>query len=226
LRDARSLLELAAPSDGVAAVPAAQCASMPAGDERGGRRHVSPPTEAGGTAMQLPQGVSLSPLAMNQDERGWLTEIFRDEWADGETPCQWNANFSHPNVLRGVHGHYRHWDYVVALRGRISVGLYDARRKAPSYGVSALIEIGGERLVALSIPPGVLHGFYFHESTQYINGVSAYYDVGDELACRWTDPGLRIDWPCRNPVIGERDRKAGSLAEIEARLRALNPDFG
>jgi len=68
--------------------------------------------------MQLPQDVSLSPLAMNHDERGWLTDIYRDEWVDDEKPCQWNVNFSQPNVLRGVHG--RHWDYLVALRGRIS----------------------------------------------------------------------------------------------------------
>ena len=176
--------------------------------------------------MQLPQGVSLSPLAMNRDERGWLTEIYRDEWVDDEKPCQWNVNFSQPNVLRGVHGHYRHWDYLVALRGRISAGFYDARRRAPTHGVSALIEIGGERLMVLRIPPGVLHGFYFHEVTQYVCGVSTYYDAGDELACQWADPGLGIDWPCRSPVIGERDRNAGSLAEIEARLRALNPDFG
>src|SRR3972149_5305605 len=83
--------------------------------------------------MDLPHGVSLTPLRMHRDERGWLTEIFRDEWGGGVAPCQWNATMSQRNVLRGVHVHHKHQDYLVLLRGKISVGLYDARPRSPTY---------------------------------------------------------------------------------------------
>ena len=47
-------------------------------------------------------------------------------------PCQWAATLSQANVLRGVHVHHRHHDYLVLLRGD-SVGLYDARPKSPTH---------------------------------------------------------------------------------------------
>ena len=36
--------------------------------------------------MDLPHGVRLSSLRMNLDPRGWVTEIFRDEWSLGVAP--------------------------------------------------------------------------------------------------------------------------------------------
>ena len=49
----------------------------------------------------LPHDVEVIPLTMNRDERGWLTEIYREKWPVGIQPCQWNATFSEANVLRG-----------------------------------------------------------------------------------------------------------------------------
>ena len=66
----------------------------------------------------LPHDVEVIPLATHRDERGWLTEIYRQKWPVGVQPCQWNATFSDANVLRGVHVHYKHTDYLVLLRGR------------------------------------------------------------------------------------------------------------
>ena len=57
----------------------------------------------------LPAGVALRPLRMHRDERGVLTEIFRESWA-GLAAVQWNAVRSAAGVLRGVHVHVRHAD--------------------------------------------------------------------------------------------------------------------
>jgi dTDP-4-dehydrorhamnose 3,5-epimerase len=175
--------------------------------------------------MQVPEGVQLIPLTMHRDERGWVTEIFRDEWNVGVAPCQWNATVSEGNVLRGVHVHHKHHDYLVVLRGRVTVGLYDARPKSPTYRMPAMVELDGDALAGIRVPIGVLHGFYCHERTVYIYGVNSYFDTDDELACHWADPALRLTWPCRDPVLSERDRRAGTLAEVEAMLRERNPEF-
>jgi hypothetical protein len=34
----------------------------------------------------LPDGVELTTLTMHRDTRGWLTEIFRNEWGVGVEP--------------------------------------------------------------------------------------------------------------------------------------------
>ena len=174
--------------------------------------------------MNLPEGVDLTAFKMHRDERGWLTEIFRDEWQLAD-PCQWNITRTNPGVLRGLHVHHRHHDYLVVMHGRITVGLRDLRPKSPTCGASAVFEMSDEKLAALRIPPGVLHGFYCPELTLYTYGVDAYYDPGDELGCHWADPAAGIAWPCRDPILSARDRDAGSLAELESRLRAIDPAF-
>ena len=62
------------------------------------------------------------------------------------------------------------------------------------------------------------------ELTLYTYGVDAYFDPADELGCHWADPAAAIAWPCQEPLLSERDREAGSLAELEGRLRAI-PNF-
>ena len=173
----------------------------------------------------LPHEVEIIPLTMHRDERGWLTEIYRQKWPVGIQPCQWNATFSDANVLRGVHVHYKHTDYLVLLRGRLSAGLYDARPKSPTHRMSCVFDIHCDEISALRIPTGVMHGFYCHEPTLYIYGVDSYFDPDDELGCHWADPGLGLKWPCKNPKLSERDLQAGPLADVEARLGTLNPEL-
>ncbi|MGQ0677236.1 MAG: dTDP-4-dehydrorhamnose 3,5-epimerase family protein [Rhodospirillales bacterium] len=173
----------------------------------------------------LPFGVQLTPLDVHRDGRGWLSEIYRRDRPVGVEPCQWNLTYSDRNVLRGVHVHLRHSDFFVVAQGRVSFGLYDLRRRTPTHGRSALIEMSSERLSGLTIPIGVMHGFYCHEPTMHIYGFDALYDVDDDLGCHWSDPALRIAWPCADPVVSDRNRTARSLAELQARLREIGADL-
>jgi len=171
--------------------------------------------------VNLPDGVRLTPLKMHHDERGWVMEIFRGEWNVICSPCQWNAGVSEANVMRGPHLHLRHHDYLTVLKGRVSVGLLDLRLDSSTYRRAALIELSDRELAAIMLPNGVLHGIYSHETTLLVYGLDRYYDPGEDLACRWDDPALGIPWPCAEPILSERDRNAGSLAEMEATLRGM-----
>lgn len=101
----------------------------------------------------------MCPLQPNLDERGSLIEIFREEWPLGARPVQWNAVLSHPGVLRGVHVHARHDDYIALIRGRVTIGLSDLRRGSPTHGLGILVEVDEGRPCALAIPPGVRMGY-------------------------------------------------------------------
>jgi dTDP-4-dehydrorhamnose 3,5-epimerase len=172
----------------------------------------------------LPLGVLHQPLAPQADERGVFTELFRDSWSLEVEPTQWNAVSSVANVLRGVHAHWRHADYLTVVAGRATIGLYDLREGSSSEGCAATVELRADRPACLVVPPGVAHGFYFHEPSLHVYAVDHEWDAADELGCRWDEPGLGIDWPCEQPLLSPRDEALGSLSELRAAVRrALAP---
>lgn len=171
-------------------------------------------------------GVRLASLTTHRDERGGFCELFREEWRTGVTPVQWNVVDSQPGVLRGVHVHVRHADYLTVAAGRASIGLRDLRAGSPSEGQSAVVELDGAAREAISIPVGVAHGFLFHEPTTHVYAVSRYWDPADELACHWADPELEIAWPFEPRLVSGRDASAGPLAELLAELEPYQQLMG
>ncbi|MCK6457836.1 MAG: dTDP-4-dehydrorhamnose 3,5-epimerase family protein [Phycisphaerae bacterium] len=172
-----------------------------------------------GTAT-LPDGVRLLPLQMNADPRGVFTEVFRQQWAPEFQPIQWNFVRSEANVLRGVHVHVRHSDYLVVLAGRARIGLVDLRPGSPTEGLRAELEVHGEGLQSLCIPPGVAHGFYFHEPALHLYAVTHYWDPCDELGCRFDDLQLGLSWPTRSPLLSPRDERLPPLTALRGQVPA------
>jgi dTDP-4-dehydrorhamnose 3,5-epimerase len=167
----------------------------------------------------LPLGVNLRSLQPHQDERGSLTELFRTSWETGVDVVQWNYVETKAEVLRGVHLHLKHFDYLILLNGHATIGLRDLRHDSTTEGLSALIEMHGNDPHALTIPPGVAHGFYFHAPSLHIYGVSEFWDHNDELGCHWSDPALEICWPNAAPVISARDAALPSLGQLVQAIR-------
>jgi dTDP-4-dehydrorhamnose 3,5-epimerase len=135
---------------------------------------------------------------------------------------QWNLAFSEANVLRGLHVHVEHSDWFCVASGAMFVGLLDlrvgrSRRRAVN------LRMGNAEGIpeALLIPPGVAHGFYNSEPAVHVYGTSTAWSADDELGCRFDDPDVGIDWPLQpgvTPLLSERDRSAGSLRDLVARL--------
>ena len=167
----------------------------------------------------LPDGVLHQSLTPREDERGVFTELFRDSWSLGVMPVQWNAVSSVANVLRGVHVHWRHADYLTVRMGRATIGLHDLREGSATEGLGTTVELRADRPACLVVPPGVAHGFYFHEPSLHIYAVDHEWDPADELGCRWDEPGLGVEWPCNQPILSSRDDGLGSLSDLRAAMR-------
>lgn len=178
---------------------------------------MSAPNQVTGT---LPHDLRLSALAPHRDDRGTFLELYRAEWETGVEPVQWNAVDTEAGVLRGVHVHPCHDDYLTVVRGRATIGVRDLREGSPSEGAAACVELNGESPTAISIPHGVAHGFFFHEPSTHIYSVSHYWDLADELGCRWDDPRLEIPWPHAEARISPRDAALPSLDTLLGELRA------
>jgi dTDP-4-dehydrorhamnose 3,5-epimerase len=168
-------------------------------------------------------GVHHLPLEMHQDDRGVFTELFRMSWGLDVEPVQWNVVRSEPGVLRGVHVHPKHDDYLVLLEGRATIGLRDLRRGSATFGGVSMVELTGERLSSLVIPHGVAHGFLFHERSTHVYSVSHYWDTADELACVWSDAGLGMSWPFAPTSLSERDAGAQPLSQLLVELEPWQP---
>ena len=167
---------------------------------------------------ELPNGVLIRSLTAHRDARGSFTELFRSEWRLGPVPVQWNVVHSAPGVLRGVHVHPEHDDYLVVVSGRAHVGLCDLRDGAEIPRHRTTVELFGDDPKCIVIPHGVAHGFLFGETSVHIYAVTNYWSTDDELGCRFDDPVLGIDWPYAPTELSPRDASLPTLAELRAQL--------
>ncbi|HEX2025370.1 MAG TPA: dTDP-4-dehydrorhamnose 3,5-epimerase family protein [Actinomycetota bacterium] len=174
----------------------------------------------------LPDGVVLIPLAPHRDHRGSLTEVFRRGWETPGAPAQWNLTTSETGVLRGIHVHLDHSDYVVVATGRADIGLSDIRRGSPTEGLATVVPLSEDEPAGLVIPPGVLHGFHFHERSILLYGLSEEWDPEDDIACRWDDPDAAIPWQVDDPLLSDRDAEARPLREILPLIDPAEPIGG
>ena len=168
----------------------------------------------------LPVGVHVRPLVAHRDERGSLVELFRRSWEPAVDPVQWNVVRSRPGTFRGVHAHLRHDDYLVVLSGHGRIGLHDLRRTAPTFGLTAVVDLPGDEQASIVIPRGVAHGFFFPEPSVHVYAMTTEWDTADELACHFEDPELRIPWDIAPVHVSARDRAAGRLRELQIRVDA------
>jgi dTDP-4-dehydrorhamnose 3,5-epimerase len=169
--------------------------------------------------LDLPTGVEIHPIREHRDERGAFREIYRQSWSAGAPPVQWNMVRSEPNVLRGVHAHTQHVDYITMAMGQMILGLHDPRRGSASFGRSILLRLEASDPHLVVVPPGVCHGFYFPEPSMHTYGVSLAWDGKDEFGCAWDDAALGFAWPCEAPILSERDQTAGAYADLCAILQ-------
>ena len=176
----------------------------------------------------IPSEVRRIDLSRNADSRGNLTEIYRREWfSDAPDLLQWNHVQSAGNVLRGVHLHHTHEDYLFMAAGVMHLGLYDARPGSPTEGLGACLRLEAEKPELVRIPTGVAHGFYFPKPAVLFYGVTHYWNPDDELDCRWDDSALGIHWPFTSqPELSPRDQRAGSLADMKSTFLAIQSRSG
>jgi dTDP-4-dehydrorhamnose 3,5-epimerase len=120
-----------------------------------------------------------------------------------------------------MHVHHRHEDYQLLVSGRATIALSDLRGWREPRGVT--FEVTGEDMIAVIVPRGVAHGFYLHEPSVFLVGVTSTYDTDDDIAIRYSDPDLGISWPPGPHVLSERDSEAPALADVLERLERYQP---
>jgi len=127
-------------------------------------------------------GVAVKRLDVHPDPRGRLFEILRsDETEYYEGFGQVYVTTAYPGVVKAWHLHRKQTDFFCCVRGMMRLALYDDREGSPTRGEVNEWCMGEHRLLAVKIPPGVLHGFQCISETEalVVNTVTHPYDRGD-----------------------------------------------
>ena len=98
--------------------------------------------------------VIIKKLQKNEDERGWLTEIYRMDELSNYQPEMGYISATKPGVVRGPHEHVNQSDCFVFLGpGNFELYLWDKK------GEEMKVEVGENNPVLAIVPPGVVHGY-------------------------------------------------------------------
>jgi dTDP-4-dehydrorhamnose 3,5-epimerase len=171
------------------------------------------------------------------DERGFFSEIFRDDLLArhgvGGLFVQDNHVYSAGRgVLRGLHFQkppHAQGKLVRCVRGAILDVAVDVRAGSPTFGGHVAAEISAANWTQIWVPPGFAHGYVTLESDcEIIYKVTDYYAPASEAGIAWDDPALGIDWRLDESqlVLSEKDRHNPQLAEIAPAFKyALSPNL-
>jgi len=156
-----------------------------------------------------------------RDARGFFIEVyhrkrFEEHGIVGEF-VQDNHSRSGKNVLRGIH--YQDMRAPMAKLVRCTVGrIYDVavdlRVGSPTFGKWVSVELSGENMKQVLVPPGFGHAFLtLSEVAEVQYKCTAFYTPEAEGVIGWNDPDLAITWPCCEPVLSARDRQGMWLTD-------------
>lgn len=151
------------------------------------------------------------------DDRGAVTEIFRDDWFRQDVSelsfVQENQSLSNEaGTIRGLHaqrGLAVQGKLVRCTSGSILDVAVDARPNSSSFGRWQSFKVSHGGLNQVWVPPGFLHGFCTLEDyTVVVYRLTAHYAPEEEIGVRWDDPDLGISWPIEpsGAKVSEKDR--------------------
>lgn len=147
------------------------------------------------------EGVRVRPLVRHADDRGSFTEILRADWPEFAGFGQASVTLNYPDVIRAWHWHRHQTDLIVVVDGMALVPLYDAREGSRTMGVVEEHFLGEANFVALSVPPGVYHGYKTigPKSALIFNFPDRVYDPAapDEQRVPYDSPDVPYSWQPR-----------------------------
>ncbi|KAA2261185.1 dTDP-4-keto-6-deoxy-D-glucose epimerase [Solihabitans fulvus] len=171
-------------------------------------------------------GVLLFLPTVHRDDRGLFTRTFDSKVAaahdvHGAAFLQDSQSRSRLGVLRGLHGRSGDGEakLVRCAHGAVHDVLVDARPGSPTFGQHESFRLDDVDFHHLYVPPGVLHGFQaLTEVADVCYRIDRPHDPSKDIAVRYDDPELAIEWPLPLSTISTRDAAAGSWADLVATL--------
>jgi dTDP-4-dehydrorhamnose 3,5-epimerase len=149
-------------------------------------------------------GAFIIELEPFEDERGFFAEAWQDDLARQHGI---DAHFKRINIsrnkkagtLRGLHAQgapHEEAKLVRCIQGACYDVIVDMRPNSPTYRQWVGVELSAERMNAIFVPRGFLHGFQtLVDDTVVFYQTDGNYVPTAEIGARYDDPALGIQWP-------------------------------
>jgi len=157
-------------------------------------------------------GVKVFSPKINNDERGFVSEIFRSNWSEffgNDYPKQINISKSKPGVIRAWHRHKNNQiDFFTVLKGKMKICVYDDDKNSSTFGKLVEIIADENHLQIIKVPGHFWHG------TKTLGTESSYtvyfinnlynYENPDEERMSWNDQSV-VDPITQKPYDWNKD---------------------
>jgi len=175
--------------------------------------------------LEIPEVVLIEPKVF-EDERGFFMETYKmpDFVAAGIKAnfVQDNHSRSARGILRGLHYQnppFAQGKLVRAVRGEIFDVAVDIRKGSPTWGKWVGVILSEENKNILYVPEAFAHGFcVLSEIAEVIYKSTNVYSAEAEAGIIWNDENLNIDWPAKEPILSEKDKKLPPLKNADIRF--------
>lgn len=148
------------------------------------------------------KGVKFKTLVRHADERGFFSEVARDDEEGVSRFGQMSVSKTLPGVIKAFHYHKKQDDIWFFPSGTARVVLHDLRENSETKGVTESFIMGEDTPSALLIPIGVAHGYQVlgNEPAVIVYITTESYDPKnpDEERIEWDDPRIGFDWNIKN----------------------------
>jgi dTDP-4-dehydrorhamnose 3,5-epimerase len=168
---------------------------------------------------QLNGVVVLAPEVF-QDSRGFFMETYRDDqFQEMGLPTKFVQDNHSGSVKGTVRGLHFQWEPPMGKLMRVTLGTaflvaVDIRKGSPTLGKWVGVTASAENHRQVWAPAGFARGFCViseHAEIQY--KCTGLYSNKGESGILWNDPAIGVEWPVKDPILSEKDRKAQTLEQ-------------
>lgn len=173
-------------------------------------------------------GVVLLTPPRYGDNRGFFSEIWNKQTLsknglDYDFVQDNHSLSAEIGTVRGLHCQappHAQDKLVRCSRGRLIDVAVDIRVGSPTFGRWVAQELSFENGIQLLVPAGFLHGFATLEpDTEIVYKCTNYYFPECELAVRFDDPNIGIDWQLpenSQAILSDKDSDAPHLHDFDS----------
>lgn len=148
------------------------------------------------------RGVKYKKLVRFSDDRGFFSEVVRDDEDFVKKFGQMSISKTNPGVIKAFHYHKKQDDIWFFPGGNARVVIHDLRDGSATKGVTETYYMGVDNPGALLIPAGVAHGYQVLGNEPviitYITTESYDPKAPDEERYDWNSKEIGFDWTIEN----------------------------
>ena len=105
--------------------------------------------------------------------------------------------------------------YLSVVKGKIYDVVVDCRKNSKTFGKKFKIILSQKNAKSIYIPPGFLHAFLtLDKENIVVYGCTKYRNKDSEIGVLWNDNDLKVNWPTKNPLISNKDKKKISFKDF------------